>query len=295
MIPREYLRKIRQIEVRTNRLAQEMLAGAYHSVFKGRGMDFEEVREYQLGDDVRTIDWNVSARTGVTHIKKYREERELTIVILVDVSASGVIGTGAQSKRDLAAEIASVLAFSATRNSDRVGLALFTDEVEQFIPARKGRSHVFRLIREILFFEPKGSGTSCQKALHFVNRVFPRRAIVFLISDFIDQGFEKALKITNQRHDVIAIHISDPSESVLPPAGWVTMEDAETGEVIEINTSDPTVAQKYQQAATERRESRKRMLQRAGLDLIEAETDRPYFIELKSFFERRILARNSYA
>lgn len=295
MIPREYLRKIRQIEVRTNRLAQEMLAGAYHSVFKGRGMDFEEVREYQLGDDVRTIDWNVSARTGVTHIKKYREERELTIVILVDVSASGVIGTGAQSKRDLAAEIASVLAFSATRNSDRVGLVLFTDEIEQFIPARKGRAHVFRLIREILFYEPKSSGTSCHKALHFVNQVFPRRAIVFLISDFIDEGFEKALKITNQRHDVIAVHISDPSESVLPSAGWVTMEDAETGEVIEINTSDPAVAEKYRVAAAERRESRKRMLQRAGLDLIEAETDRPYFLELKSFFERRILARNSYA
>jgi uncharacterized protein (DUF58 family) len=295
MIPREYLRKIRQIEVRTNRLAQEMLAGAYHSVFKGRGMDFEEVREYQLGDDVRTIDWNVSARTGVTHIKKYREERELTIVILVDVSASGVIGTGAQSKRDLAAEIASVLAFSATRNSDRVGLALFTDEIEQFIPARKGRAHVFHLIHEILFFEPKATGTSCRNALHFVNHVFPRRAIVFLISDFIDQGFEKALKITNQRHDVIAIHISDPSESMLPPVGWVTMEDAETGEVVEINTSDPAVAQKYQQAAAERRDARKRMLQRAGLDLVEAETDRPYLLALKNFFERRILARNSHA
>ena len=295
MIPREYLRKIRQIEVRTNRLAQEMLAGAYHSVFKGRGMDFEEVREYQIGDDVRTIDWNVSARTGVTHIKKYREERELTIVILVDVSASGVIGTGAQSKRDLAAEIASVLAFSATRNSDRVGLVLFTDEVEQFIPARKGRAHVFHLIHEILFFEPQRTGTSCQKALHFVNQVFTRRAIVFLISDFMDQGFEKALKITNQKHDVIAVHISDPSESALPSAGWVTMEDAETGEVIEINTSDPAVARQYHEAATARRDSLRRMFPRAGLDLIEGETDRPYFQELKNFFERRILARNAYA
>lgn len=295
MIPREYLRKIRQIEVRTNRLAQEMLAGAYHSVFKGRGMDFEEVREYQIGDDVRAIDWNVSARTGVTHIKKHREERELTIAILVDVSASGVIGTGEQSKRDLAAEIASVLAFSATRNSDRVGLALFTDEVEQFIPARKGRAHVFRLIHEILFFEPKGTGTSCQKALHFMNQVFPRRAIVFLISDFIDEGFEKALKITNQKHDVIAVHITDPSESELPDAGWVTMEDAETGHVIEVNTSDPAVAENYRKAAAARRDSRRRMLQRAGLDLIEAETGRPYLKELKNFFERRIVARNAHA
>lgn len=291
MIPRDYLKKIRQIEVRTNRLAQEMLAGAYHSVFKGRGMDFEEVREYQIGDDVRTIDWNVSARTGVTHIKKYREERELAIAIMVDISASGIIGTGQQSKRDLAAEIASVLAFSATRNSDRVGLILFTNEVEQYIPARKGKAHVFRLIREILFYEPRNPGTSCEKALHFVNHVFPRRAIVFLISDFIDQGFEKALKITNQKHDVIGIHISDPSESTLPRAGWVTMEDAETGEVVEINTNDKKVRGAYEKAAAERRDSRKRMLTRAGLDLIEAETDKPYLIELKKFFERRIMAK----
>ena len=291
MIPREYLKKIRQIEVRTSRLAQEMLVGAYHSVFKGRGMDFEEVREYQIGEDVRTIDWNVSARTGVTHIKKYREERELTMVIMVDVSASGIIGTGSQSKRDLAAEIASVLAFSATRNSDRVGLILFTDEVEQYVPARKGRSHVFRLIREILFFEPKHRATSCEKALHFLNHLFPRRAIVFLISDFIDQGFEQALKVTNQKHDLIAIHISDSSESRLPKAGWVTMEDAETGELVEINTNDAVIRGKYERAAADQRDSRRRMVQRAGLDMIEAETDRPYLLVLKKFFERRIRAR----
>jgi len=291
VIPREYLKKIRQIEVRTSRLAQEMLVSAYHSVFKGRGMDFEEVREYQIGDDVRTIDWNVSARTGVTHIKKYREERELTMVIMVDVSASGIIGTGSQSKRDLAAEIASVLAFSATRNSDRVGLILFTDEVEQYVPARKGRSHVFRLIREILFFEPKHRATSCEKALHFLNHLFPRRAIVFLISDFIDQGFEQALKVTNQKHDLIAIHISDSSESRLPKAGWVTMEDAETGELVEINTNDAVIRGKYERAAADLRDSRRRMVQRAGLDMIEAETDRPYLLVLKKFFERRIRAR----
>jgi len=292
MIPRSYLRKIRQIEVRTNRLAQELLAGAYHSVFKGRGMDFEDVREYQLGDDVRTIDWNVSSRTGVTHIKKYREERELSMAIVVDVSASGIIGTGQQSKRDLAAEIASVLAFSATRNSDRVGLVLFTDKVEKFIPARKGRSHVFQLIREILFFEPENTGTSCEKALHFINHVFPRRAIVFLISDFIDEGYEKALKVTNRKHDVIAIRISDPSEASLPKAGWVTLEDAETGEMVEINTSDPKVVEAYEKAAGEKLERQRKMLQRAGLDSIEAETDKPYLIELKKFFERRIMKKN---
>ncbi len=291
MIPRSYLRKIRQIEVRTNRLAQELLAGAYHSVFKGRGMDFEDVREYQLGDDVRTIDWNVSSRTGVTHIKKYREERELSMAILVDVSASGIIGTGAQSKRDLAAEIASVLAFSATRNSDRAGLVLFSDRIEQYIPARKGRSHVFRLIREILFFQPQSTGTSCQKALHFINHVFPRRAIVFLISDFIDEGYEKALKVTNRKHDVIAIRISDPSESTLPKAGWVTMEDAETGQIVEINTEDPKVIAAYEAAAADRVERQRRMLQRAGLDYIEAETDQPYLTELKKFFERRIMKK----
>ncbi|MFA7343161.1 MAG: DUF58 domain-containing protein [Terrimicrobiaceae bacterium] len=291
MIPREYLKKIRQIEVRTNRLAQELLVGAYHSAFKGRGMDFEEVREYQIGDDVRTIDWNVSARTGVTHIKKYREERELTMVVMVDISASGIIGTGAQSKRDLAAEIASVLAFSATRNSDRVGLILFTAEVEQYVPARKGRSHVFRLIRDILYFEPEKRGTSCARALHFLNHVFPRRAIVFFISDFIDAGFERALKVTNQKHDLVAIHISDPSESRLPRAGWVVMEDAETGEPVEINTGDPAVRKGYEEAAREQRDSRRRLLRRAGLDLIEAETGRPYLTVLRKFFEQRIRAR----
>lgn len=293
MIPRDYLRKIRQIEVRTNRLAQELLVGAYHSVFKGRGMDFEEVREYQIGDDVRTIDWNVSARTGKTHIKKYREERELTMVVMVDVSASGVIGTGSQSKRELAAEIASVLAFSATRNSDRVGLILFSDEIEHYVPARKGRSHVFRLIHEILFYEPRNRRTSCSAALHFLNMVFPRRAIVFLISDFIDEGFEKALKVSNQKHDVIAIHISDPSESRLPDAGWVTMEDAESGELIEINTHDPRVRKAYEDASAELQDSRRRMLRRAGLDMIEAQTDRPYQTDLKKFFEKRIRARAS--
>ncbi len=291
MIPREYLKKIRQIEVRTSRLAQEMLVGAYHSVFKGRGMDFEEVREYQIGDDVRSIDWNVSARTGITHIKKYREERELTMVIMVDVSASGIIGTGTQSKRDLAAEIASVLAFSATRNSDRVGLILFTDEVELYVPAKKGRSHIFRLIREILFFEPKSRATSCGKALHFLNHIFPRRAIVFLISDFIDTGFEQALKVTNQKHDLIAIQVSDPSEFRLPNAGCVTMEDAETGDLVEVNTGNSEIRRQYELAATTRRETQRGMVRRAGLDMIEAETDRPYQTDLKKFFERRIRAR----
>ncbi len=291
MIPREYLKKIRAIEIKTNRLAQELLTGAYQSAFKGRGMDFEEVREYQIGDDVRTIDWNVSARTGITHIKKFREERELSIAIMVDISASGITGTGEQSKRDLAAEIASILAFSASKNGDRVGLILFTGDVEKFIPAQKGRAHVFRLIHEILFCIPKHTGTSCDKALDFLNHVFPRRAIVFFISDFIDKNFEKKLKVTNQKHDLIAIHISDPSESSLPKAGWVTLEDAESGELVEVNTNDPETRAAYEKAATELQSSRKRMLQRAGLDLIEAQTQRPFITELKKFFKRRLKAR----
>ncbi|MEM1058413.1 MAG: DUF58 domain-containing protein [Verrucomicrobiota bacterium] len=292
MIPREYLKKIRAIEIRTKRLAQDLLTGAYHSAFKGRGMDFEEVREYQIGDDVRTIDWNVSARTGTTHIKKFREERELSIVIMVDVSASGIIGTGEQSKRDLAAEIASVLAFSAAKNGDRVGLILFTSEVEQFLPARKGRAHIFRLIHEILFFTPQKPGTSCAEALNFLNHVFPRRAIVFLVSDFIDEGFEKKLKTTNQKHDLIAIQISDPSESTLPQVGWITMDDAETGELVEINTNDAKTRQAYEEAAQEQRDSRRQMLRRSGLDLIEARTGEPFLKELKKFFERRLQRRN---
>jgi uncharacterized protein (DUF58 family) len=291
VIPREYLKKIRQIEIRTNRLAQEMLAGAYHSVFKGRGMDFEEVREYQVGDDVRAIDWNVSARTGVTHIKKYREERELAIIILVDVSASGIMGSGDQSKRDLAAEIASVLAFSATRNNDRVGLILFTDEVELFVPPRKGRSHVFRVIREVLYFHPRRSGTRCEAALQFLNHVFTRRAVVFLISDFIDQGFEKSLKITNQKHDVIGVLVDDEREMTLPDVGWVTLEDAESGMVVEVHTGDAEVRRRFAELAKQGRDAMRQMLRRAGLDIIELRTDQPYQLELKKFFDRRMASR----
>lgn len=291
MIPREYLRKIRRLEIRTSRLAQELLAGAYHSAFKGRGMDFEEVRAYEPGDDVRTIDWNVSARTSVTHVKKFREERELSIAIVVDVSASGIIGSGIQSKREFAAEIASVLAFSASRNGDRVGLILYTSEVEHFLPARKGRSHIFRLIHEILYFAPRHRGTSCERALGFLNHLFPRRAIVFLISDFLDEGYEKILRVAGRRHDLIAIPVSDPIESALPRAGWITLEDAETGELVEINTSDPRVRAEYENASRERERSRSRMLRGAGIDAIPVQTGEPYKNVLRQFFERRMARR----
>lgn len=287
MIPREYLKKIRTIEIRTWRLAQDLLAGAYHSAFKGRGMDFEEVREYQAGDDVRTIDWNVTARTGITHIKKYREERELSIVLLVDISASGIVGSGEQSKRDLAAEIASVIAFSANRSGDRIGLILFTDEVELYIPARKGPSHIFRIIREVLYFEPQRRGTSCRAALQFLLHVFPKTAIVFVLSDFLDEGYDRALKVANQKHDVIPVHVSDPHEAELPDIGWIGFDDAENDAFVEINTGSRAVRDRYARQAEERLASCRRRFQQAGIDMVEVQTGNPYIIPLQKYFEMR--------
>ena len=288
MIPREYLKKIRRIEIRTNKLAQDLLTGVYHSVFRGRGMDFEEVREYLPGDDIRSIDWNVTARTGVTHIKHYREERELTIMILIDVSSSGQFGSGEQSKRELAAEIASVLAFSASRNGDKVGLILFSDQIESFIPPRKSRAHVFQLIREILYFEPAHKGTSLKAALDYLNLIFTRRAVVFIVSDFQDANYESALRITNQRHDAIAVAIHDRRELELPDVGWITLADAETGEAMEIDTSDARLREQFAKEATQLRHQRCRQMEKLGLDVIKLETGQPYQLILKSFFERRI-------
>jgi uncharacterized protein (DUF58 family) len=288
MIPREYLKKIRRIEIRTNRMAENLLSGAYHSVFKGRGMDFEEVREYQPGDDIRTIDWNVTARTGSPHIKKYREERELSIMILVDISASDQLGSGGQSKKELAAEVASVFAFSACRNSDKVGLLLYTDQVESYLPPSKGRSHVFRLIREILFFRPARKGTRLKAALDYLNLVMNRPAVVFVISDFLDQGFETALRITNQRHDVIAVSVFDRREVELPDVGTITLEDSETGDIMEVNTSDQKLRAAFNQQALAERQSRRKTLERTGLDIIDLETGKPFQLALKNFFDRRI-------
>lgn len=288
MIPREYLKKIRRVEIRTNRLAQSLLSGSYHSVFKGRGLDFEEVREYQPGDDVRTIDWNVTARTGSPHIKKFREERELNIMVLVDVSASDQLGSGPQSKKELAAEVASVFAFSALRNGDKVGVLLFTDQVESFIPPRKGRSHVFRLIREILFFRPAHSGTRLKSALDYLNLVMTKPAVVFIISDFLDSHFERALRLVHHRHDVIAIPVFDRRELELPNVGRIALEDAETGDVVEVNTANRSLREAFARKAGERRRQRIRALERTGLDVIELETGQPYHLPLKSFFERRI-------
>jgi uncharacterized protein (DUF58 family) len=338
MIPREILKKIRQIEIRTNRVVTETLAGQYHSVFKGQGMNFDEVREYQPGDDVRAIDWNVTARMNHPFIKKFIEERELTLMLVVDVSGSGLFGSRAQSKRELAAEIASVLAFSAIRNNDKVGLLLFSDEVEKFIPPRKGRSHVLRVIREVLFFEPKRRGTDLVQALEFMGRVLPHRAIAVVISDFLECGetlrlaarphsgtgvppvrwesethgrdaratksadmsarsktaigpltreVQTALRIANRKHDVVAVHITDRYELELPALGRLILEDAETGEIVEINTAHASSRDAFALRQEKQRNDLARQFRSSGVDAIQLRTDEPYSAALGKFFENR--------
>jgi len=301
MIPREILKKIRQIELRTNRLVTETLGGQYHSVFKGQGMNFEEVREYQPGDEVRAIDWNVTARMNHPFIKKFVEERELTLMLLVDVSGSGLFGSGEQSKRELAAEIGSVLAFSAIRNNDKVGLILFTDEVEKFIPPRKGRRHVLRVIREILFFEPKRRGTDLNVALQFLDRVTPHRAIAIVLSDFllsgsgspaapVDQLAQKSkalLRQTNRRHDVVAVQITDRYEYELPSVGRLVLEDAETGEVVEVDTRGAHRRTNFSEVQSRRQADLDRLFRSIGIDAIQLRTDQPYSAVLGKFFVAR--------
>jgi len=303
VIPREILKKIRQIELRTNRLVSETLAGQYHSVFKGQGMNFEEVREYQPGDEVRAIDWNVTARMNHPFVKKFVEERELTLMLVVDLSGSGLFGSGEQSKRELAAEIASVLAFSAIRNNDKVGLILFTDEVEKYMPPRKGRRHVLRVIREILFFEPKRRGTNLSDALEFLSRVTAHRAIAIVISDFIDTPSThslarigpgrlsnlslSALRQTNRRHDVVAVQIIDRYELELPALGRLTLKDAETGQVIEINTSRGPRREAFAKRQAEAQNELTRLFRSAAIDSIQVRTDQPYATALGRFFETR--------
>jgi uncharacterized protein (DUF58 family) len=292
---RAILQKVRQIEIRTRRLVTDALAGQYHSVFKGRGMNFDSVREYVPGDEVRTIDWNVTARAGHPFVKKFVEERELTILLMVDVSASGDFGSGAQTKRELAAEVASVLAFSAIRNSDKVGLLLFSDEVELYVPARKGRRHVLRLVREVLGFEPQRRGTDLAHALEFANRVTTGRAIVFLLSDFHDPGFgsddesplRRALRQANRRHDLVALPVEDPRENALPELGIIALEDAETGELVELDTCNPRVRARFVQLAADRAARLKRFLSREAIESIRLTAGEPWVANLISFFKSR--------
>jgi uncharacterized protein (DUF58 family) len=295
MIPREILKKIRQIEIRTNRVVTETLAGAYHSVFKGQGMNFDEVREYQPGDDVRAIDWNVTARMNHPFIKKFVEERELTLMLVVDVSGSGRFGSRGQTKRELAAEIASVLAFSAIRNNDKVGLILFTDEVEKFIPPRKGRSHVLRVIREVLFFEPKRRGTDLKTALDFFMRVQPHKAVTVIASDFLTTegggrlpaNLHTALRQANRKHDVVAVQITDRHELVLPALRRLILEDAETGEILEVNTAHAGSRDAFALRQEKQRAELAKQFRSSGIDTIQIQTDEPYGAALGKFFETR--------
>ena len=283
----EILKKIRTLEIKTKGLVETVFAGDYHSVFKGRGMNFEDVREYQPGDEIRAIDWNVTARLGTAFVKKFTEERELTVMLIVDVSASGNFGSAAQSKRELAAEVACLLAFSAIRNNDKVGLILFTDRVELFIPPKKGRSHTLRLIREILFFEPIGRGTDPALALDYLNKIVTRRAVVFFISDFQAPDFSHTLAVSGRRHDFIAVQIQDEREQVLPNVGIITLEDAETGEQIEINTADRMTRARFNDLADEKDRELARTLRRNNIDTITLRTSEDYLPALRSFFKLR--------
>jgi uncharacterized protein (DUF58 family) len=287
---------MRELEIRTRRMVDDSMAGAYHSVFKGRGMDFDEVREYSPGDEVRTIDWNVTARAGRAFVKKFTEERELTIFLVVDISASGNFGSGELAKRDLAAEVASVLAFSAIRNSDKVGLILYTDRIERYLPPKKGRRHVLRVVRDILYHEPQGVGTDTVKTLDLVNHVLHRRAIVFLISDFEASGgdpevartqLRRAVRQTSRRHDLIAIHIEDPREKELPNVGIIALEDAETGEIVELNTARAKVRKRFSELSSERAQRLRTDLRAEGVDIVQLRTDTPYIPPLQRFFKSR--------
>lgn len=291
MISKELFQKIRRIEITTSRLVRDVFAGAYHSVFKGRGIEFDEVREYQIGDDVRAIDWNVTARTNRLHVKKYVEERELTVMLVVDVSASCQFSTVNALKSQLAAEIAAILAFSAIRNNDRVGLILFTDRIEKFIPPAKGLRHVLRVIREVLYFQPKGLGTEISLCLDYLNHVTKRSSVAFVISDFfvdnLDQEIKRKLAVTNQRHDVIAITLNDPREEELPNCGLVELQDAETKERCILDTGSKTVRDQYRQKTFLRKNHRRAVLNSAGIDQIDIFTDSPYEKKIIEFFLRR--------
>ncbi len=287
MLPKEVVRKIRRIQITTNRLVNESLAGEYHSVFKGRGMEFDEVREYQHGDDVRTIDWNVTSRAGRPFVKRYVEERELTVLLLVDCSASGSFGSTDKMKSEIAAEISAVLAFSAIKNNDRVGAILFTDRVEKFIPPRRGSSHVLRVVREVLFHEPERRGTCIRKALEHLNLVVHKRSVVFLISDLLDRGFEQTLRTANRRHDVVIIQIVDPREKELPHAGIVELRDAETGEIVRIDTALQWVRDRFRENRARSQAALEKLFDSNRMDHLTVETGAPYDMPLIRFFRER--------
>ena len=285
---KELLKKVRRIEIQTRHAVNDVFAGRYHSTFKGRGMEFDEVREYFPGDDIRAIDWNVTARTGVPHIKKFVEEREMTVMLMVDISGSNDFGSTSQLKRDLAAEVAAMLAFSATRNNDRIGLLLFSDQVEKYIPPRKGARHVLRIIREVLTHKPESSGTDAAPALDFLNHTQSRKAVTFLISDFIFPiNCERPLKITARRHDLIAVAIGDNHERAWPQAGLIEWRDPESGQRILVDTSSAAVRRELLLSQQQSSEDLQRTLHRAGIDFIQLFAGEPYDRAFIKFFRQR--------
>ncbi len=287
MIPKEILKKVGQIEIQTRGLVNDVFSGEYHSVFKGRGMEFSEVREYQYGDDIRTIDWNVSARIGHPYVKVFEEERELTVMLLIDVSSSGEFGTVERMKGEIAVEICALLAFSAIKNNDKVGLIIFTDKIEKYVPPKKGKQHVLRVLRELLYFEPEDKKTNISVALEYLSNVVRKRSIVFLISDFISEDFSRALKIVNKKHDVVAVNITDPREKELPDVGFIELEDAENGEIITIDSTDSELRNLYYTYNRKQKEDRDRLFKSMNVDFIDISTDKSYIEPLIKFFRMR--------
>ena len=287
MLSKELLQKVKHIEIRTSRLVNAAMGGEYHSVFKGQGMEFDEVRAYQYGDDMRSIDWNVSARQGHLYVKRYVEERELTVMLMVDLSGSKDFGTVRRMKNELAAEVAALLAFSAIQNNDRVGALIFTDVVEKYIPPKKGRKHVLRVVRELLAYEPVHRRTSIETAVKYLNNVLTKKSVVFLISDFFDQGYEKSLRVANQRHDLVSLPIRDPRETELPNVGIIQMLDPESGETFWLDTGIRQVRDRYRRMAADSVEVRNRIFRRNRIEFVDIFTHQPYDVPLVKFFRAR--------
>lgn len=287
MLPKELIKRIRTIEIRTRHLVEDLFSGEYHSIYKGRGMEFREVREYQRGDEFRTIDWNVTARMGHPYVKQFCEERELTVMLMVDASWSELFGTTRMAKSEMAAEICALLAFSAIKNNDRVGLMIFTDKVEKYVPPKKGRQHVMRVIREVLCFTPEGRSTDISEALTFLNRVTTRKSVVFLLSDFIAPDFEKPLRIASKRHDITTISLTDRRENELPDIGLIRLEDSETGEMVVVDTSNPETRRAFAAMGERETVDRRRIMDGMKIDSVNLVTDRDYVRPLVGLFKAR--------
>ncbi len=287
MLTKELLKQVRQIEIKTRGVVNDVFSGEYHSVFKGRGMEFAEVREYQPGDDIRTIDWNVTARFNHPFVKVFEEERELTVILLVDMSGSLIFGSKDKTKQQIAAELSAVLAFSAMKNNDKVGLILFTDQIEKFVPPKKGRSHVLRIIREVLSFEPQGNETDLKGALEYFNHTIKKKSITFLLSDFIAENYEKIIRIVGKKHDLISVVLEDPREMNIPKSGLIEFRDAETGQIRFVDTSNQKVREEYLKILDEITEKRKSVFLSSRIDSIKITTGESYIKPLVNFFKLR--------